>query len=114
MEQEKNIGTGKEYYFNGEIKFEGEYKNGKRWNGKGYNKKGELEFELKNGNGIIKEYRDIMGNALEYEVEYKNGLKDGKGREYYYYTNKLIFEGEYKNDLRNGKGKNMGRKIYKI
>ena len=47
---EKN-GKGKECYFDGKLIFEGEYLNGKRWNGKGYNKFGELVFELKNGNG---------------------------------------------------------------
>ena len=30
---EKN-GKGKEYYLNGQLIFEGEYLNGKRWNGK--------------------------------------------------------------------------------
>ena len=32
-------------------KFEGEYLNGKKWTGRGYNFDGNLEFELKNGNG---------------------------------------------------------------
>ena len=32
---EKN-GKGKEYFFGNKIKFDGEYKNGKIWNGKGY------------------------------------------------------------------------------
>ena len=32
------------------------YLNGKRWNGKGYNKKGFLVLEIKNGNGKGKEY----------------------------------------------------------
>jgi len=47
---EKN-GKGKEYYDDGKLKFEGEFLNGKRWNGKGYNKEGSKEFEIKNGNG---------------------------------------------------------------
>ena len=41
--------------------FGGEYFNGKRWDGKGYNKEGKLEFELKYGNGKGKEY-DYYGN----------------------------------------------------
>ena len=32
----KRNGKGKEYYDNGRLKFEGEYSNGKKWNGKGY------------------------------------------------------------------------------
>ena len=38
MEKEKNNNYGK-------TRFEGEYVDGKRWNGKGYNNKGNLEFE---------------------------------------------------------------------
>ena len=46
----KRNGPGKEYYNNGKIiKFEGEYLNDKEWNGKGYNNKGETEYEIKNG-----------------------------------------------------------------
>ena len=51
-------GKGKEYYLNGELRFEGEYLNGKRWNGKGYNKQGIIEFEIKEGIG--KEKNIIM------------------------------------------------------
>ena len=40
----KRNGKGKEYYSNGEIKFEGEYLFGSRSNGKEYIK-GKLEFE---------------------------------------------------------------------
>ena len=29
-------GKGKKYYKNGKLKFEGEYSNGMKWNGKGY------------------------------------------------------------------------------
>ena len=43
------IGEGKEYFNKGNIKFEGEYLNGKRWNGKGYNKDGIMEFQIKDG-----------------------------------------------------------------
>ncbi len=32
-------GKRKEYYLNRKLKFEGEYSNGKRWNGKGYDEK---------------------------------------------------------------------------
>ena len=45
----KRNGNVKEYYNNGKLKFEGEYINDKKWNGKGYNNKGDIENE-KNGN----------------------------------------------------------------
>ena len=44
-------GKGKEYYYDDKLKFEGEYLNGKRWNGKGYDKNGYIELEIRNGNG---------------------------------------------------------------
>jgi len=46
----------------------------------------------------IRRYQKISG-------KYKEGKKNGKGKEYIVNTNKLIFEGEYKNGKRNGKGK---------
>ena len=67
-------GKGKEY-FNGELKFEGEYLNGKR-------------------NGKRKEY-DYNGK-LSFEWEYLNGKRNGKGKEYYG-NGTLYFEGEYLN-----------------
>ena len=51
-------GKGKEYISNGKLLFEGEYLNGKRWNGKVYDKDGYIEFEIKDGNGKGKEYYD--------------------------------------------------------
>ena len=76
----KKNGKGKEYYINDRLIFEGEYLNGKRWNGKGYNKKGNIELEIKDGNGKGKEYN---------------------------YDGKLLFEGEYLNGKRNGKRKRV-------
>ena len=64
MVLEKN-GKGKEYYHNGMLKFKGEYLNGRRWNGKGYNIKGSLEFEIKYGKGNVREYDD--NDTLVYE-----------------------------------------------
>ena len=52
-------GKGKEYYFNGNLIFEGEYKNNLKWNGKGYypsKPSNNLIYELKDGKGQIKEY----------------------------------------------------------
>ena len=45
LEYLNGICHGKEYYYNGNVSFEGEYINGKRWNGKGYNKNGQYEYE---------------------------------------------------------------------
>ena len=96
LKRKKN-GKGKEYYCYGIIKFEGEYLEGLRWNGKGYNKKGELEYELINGNGKVKEYYN-NGN-LEFEGEYLNGKRNGKGKEYYE-NGMLKFEGEFLNNIK--------------
>ena len=62
-----------------------------------------FEGEYKNGkrNGKGKEY-NINGNLI-FEGEYKNGKRNGKGKEYST-DGDLIFEGEYKNGKRNGKG----------
>ena len=73
------------------LKFEGEYKNGKK-NGKG------KEF-YKNHTIYEDEYElgEKIGSILIYEGEYLNGKRNGKGKEY----NKegiLIFEGEFKNE----------------
>ena len=50
-----------EFYKGGKIRFEGEYLNDIKWNGKGYNPKGELIYEIKNGKGDIKKF-DFNGN----------------------------------------------------
>ena len=52
---------------------------------------------MKNGKGYIKEYYD--NGKLEFEGEYLNGERNGKGKEYNYYG-KLEFEGEYLNGRR--------------
>ena len=96
-------GKGKEYYKNGQLLFIGEYLNGKKWNGNGFNKNGYWEFEIKEGKGKIKEYGFYSGK-LVFEGEYRNGERNGKGKEYDY-NNKIIFEGKYLDGRRNGKGK---------
>ena len=60
-------------------------------------------YELENGNGYIKEY-DYFEDNLEFEGEYLNGKRNGKGKEYDRKC-RLIFEGEYLNGKRNVKGK---------
>ena len=116
----KKSGYGKEYYYTGDLKFEGEYLYGfrirgkfyinkkleyegeysfnRKWNGKGYNKNGKMTYELKNGTGKVKEYNN--DGDLIFEGEYLKGLRNGKGKEYDEHTGKLKFEGEYLNGKR--------------
>ena len=54
-------------------------------------------------NGKGREYAGYS-DSLIYEGEYKNGERNGKGKEYHW-NGKLEFEGEYLNGKRNGKGK---------
>ena len=62
-----------------------------------------MEFELNNGKGNIKEY--FYNDALEYDGEYLNGLRNGKAKKYYI-NGTLEFEGEYFNGEKwNGKEK---------
>ena len=66
-------GKGKKYNYDGKLEFEGEYLNGVKWNGKGYNRNSNIEYEIKYGKGIIKEYNYI--GKLLFEGEYLNGKK---------------------------------------
>ena len=125
---------GKEYNFKGNLVFDGKYsfghkKNGKlyinnileyegnfifdrKWDGKGYDKNQNEIYKLKNGNGKVKEF-DLYLDELIFEGEYKNGKRNGEGKEYD--DGEIIFEGEYKNGKRNGKGKeydNKGKIIF--
>ena len=87
-------------YNNERLEYEGDYIFDIKWNGKGYDEKGNIIYELKNGNGKVKEY-DL--GILIFEGEYLNGEKNGKAKEYS--CNNIIFEGEYLNDKKwNGKG----------
>ena len=108
-------GKWKEFHeCNGKIKFDGEYFQGKKWNGIGYNIQGEKDFEIKDGNGEIKEYYD--NGKLKFKCEYKNGCIIGKGEEYHEYNGKIKFEGNYINGKRwKGIGKYFnGAKEYEI
>ena len=96
-------GKGKEYNKYGELIFEGEYLNGKRWNGKG------------------KEYTYLLDKLL-FKGEYKNGKRwNGEGKEYNRYGhtatvfrhNILYFGGwEFGKALNFNKFKNMKSSIY--
>ena len=96
-------GKGKEYNsYNDKLIFEGEYLNGKKFTGKGYDKNGNMIYEIKNGKGNIKTYYD--NGKLKVEREHLNGEKNGKFKEYY--DNGILrFEGEYLNGKLNGKFK---------
>ena len=70
-----------------------------KWNGKINYIKNKETFELKDGNGYIKEYDfgcGINNFFLKFEGEYLNEDKNGKGKEYDEDGN-LIFEGKYLN-----------------
>ena len=93
------------------MEYEGEYRYNKKWNGKGYDKKGNVIYELINGTGKVKEYSE---DILLFEGEYLNGQKHGKGKEYTAFG-KLIFEGEYLNGKKQGKGReydHAGKLLY--
>ena len=47
-------------------------------------------------NGKGKEYKD---SKLIFKGEYKNGKRNGKGKEYYYHNGKLLFEGDFLNNI---------------
>ena len=102
---EKN-GKGKEYYEKSKIKFEGIYKNDKRWNGIGYDINSKIIYKIKEGKGYVYEYNN--DGKLIFEGEYINGIKNGKGKEYV--NGILIFEGEYMNGKKSGRGKEYNKK----
>ena len=98
----KRNGKGKEYYWDGKILFEGEYLNDKKWNGKGFDHKDDIAYELKEGKGIAKIY-DTFCKELRLAGEYLNGDLNGKGK-LYTGKGKLDFEGEFLNGKKHGKG----------
>ena len=69
-----------------------------------YDKNNNIVYELKDGNGHVKEY-GYIGSCLIFEGEYLNGKRNGKGKNYNK-IGKLTFEGEYLKGIRwNGKAK---------
>ena len=103
-------GKGKEY-LKGQLKFDGEFLNGKRWNGKIYNPKNNTEYEIKNGNGIIEDYES---EVCSFEGELKDGKRyNGKVKEDYYLDSfHYHFDGVYVNGIKKGKGYENGKLIY--
>ena len=94
-------GNGKEYYDDGKIKFEGEYLNGKR-NGKGkeYDIRGNLIFEGEYLNGKEWKGKRYKDNQIKYELNNGNGIIKEYG-----WNCDVIFEGECLNGKKNGNGK---------
>ena len=76
----KRNGQGKEYYDDNRVKYEGEFLNGKRWNGKIYSYKNGSEIiqELKEGKGLIKEYYD--DGSLKFGENIQMGKEMEMGR----------------------------------
>ena len=70
------------------MQYIGEYLNGKKWNGNGFNSNNTISYELKDGKGFVIE------DEFNYECEYLFGERNGKGKEFYS-EKKLKFEGEY-------------------
>ena len=87
----KRNGKGKEYNYDGSLTFEGEYLNGiKNGKGKEYDyDKIIFEGEYLNGESIVGKIIDYKGN-----VYYENRKIDGLVKEYYNNEN-IQFEGEY-------------------
>jgi len=90
---------GKEY-IKEKLEYEGEYLFNRKWNGKGFDTKGNKIYELINGTGNVREYKDAN---LNFEGNYIKGKKNGHGKKYFD-NGKIKFEGEYENGKKNGEG----------
>ena len=102
----KRNGKGSEYTQYDKLIFEGEYRDGNEWSGIFYDIENQSKTEIKNGQGFIRKFNRY--ECLEYEGEYLNGKRHGKGKEFNSYDG-LIYEGEYLNGKRHGKGKEFVR-----
>jgi len=97
-------GLVKEFFFDGAVREEVDYKNGKKEGvAKLYNSKGVVrgEFNFKNGiqDGLSKTYYDT-GELLK-EISFKNGKLEGVNREYAK-DGTLLFEAYFKDDEQDG------------
>ena len=111
-------GLGMLYYPDGQ-RVEGQWKDGKNWNAKHYNKDGKVIGKWVNGhwdlqwgvlfkrsvNGELGWYENYgeQGQYGKYEGGIKNGQPDGHGK--YISPKGSMFEGEYRDGKRNGQGK---------
>ena len=106
----KRNGKGLEFDYGGEITFEGEYLNGKKWNGKKYGYETSYTSEW-TGEEFYKNIftAEYLNGKIWNAVGYLN-IKEGKGHVIKYYKGgypKIEFEGEYLNGERNGKGERI-------
>ena len=67
--------------------------------------KNGMEMDIINNKEIQKKLEINIKNYEKISERYKIGERNGKGKEYNKYNDKLIFEGEYLNGKKNGKGK---------
>ena len=88
-------------FFSGKYIIYESNKIGKEYNGNDDTLQFEGEYLNGERNGKGKEY---FNDTLQFEGEYLNGKRNGKGKEYYD-NGRLKFEGEYLNGKRHGKGK---------
>jgi len=101
-------GFGKEYFSNGALKYEGQFKDGlKSGYGKLYNYLGMLvyegEFSEDHFEGEGKLFNYLLG-YLEYEGHFRKNQRHGKGKSYY--PNGIIkYVGDFEFDRQHGKGK---------
>ena len=93
-------------YLDEKLEYEGYYLYNKKYDGKGYDKNGNIIYELIKGTGKVKEY-DYISKRLEFDGEYLNGEKNGYGKEY----GLQEFEGEYLNGKK-WNGKECDRSLY--
>jgi len=61
----KRNGKGREYHSNGQIKFEGEYLNGRKWNGEIYRDNGLKDYEIKNGSDKYNDRSKFVGEYFD-------------------------------------------------
>ena len=61
------------FYVKDKLEYEGTFLYNEKWNGKGYDENGNIIYELKNGNGKVKEYNNY--GELIYEGVYINGKR---------------------------------------
>ena len=97
-------GKGKEYYDDGKVKYDGKYLNGKKWNGKGFDKKNNLIYKLKDGKGYLKEYDDskLIYTSFDSILD-KNGKELAKKmfeyKKIFFRKKKHIIKYNYENEL---------------
>ena len=77
--------------------FEGDYLDGKKWNIKFYDENGNIEYELKNGKGIINQNMNVNGGSVYFMGDFLCGEINRKGKEYSKKNGFLLFEGKYSN-----------------